>query len=132
MQTFIRSQSGSIMPIFAICVTTLVGIVAVAIAIASDSKAANNIQRTADASALAGATAFATLETPKTEERLQQAFDEAMNFAIANSEYTLVDLDVASVTEDAFGQHTKITMELEFQPANIMARVAGRSGNISI
>ena len=132
MGRFLQSTSASIMPIFAICISTLVGIVAIAIAIASDSKAVNEIQATADAAAIAGATAFVTLESPKLETRLQAAHQEAENFAVANSDYTIVDLDIDSVSEDAYGQETRIHVEMEFQPANVMARVAGRSGNMAV
>lgn len=106
--------------------------IATTLALASDSKAANKVQITADSAAIAGATAFATLDTPKSDERLQQALKAAENYAVANSEYTLVEIDLDAVTEDSYGQQTTIDVELEFQPASIMARVAGRSGNASV
>ena len=132
MRKFLSSESGSIAPIFALSLAAIIGVIATTIALASDSKAANEIQRTADSAAIAGATAFATLETPKAEERLQQALQAAEDYAVANSDYTLVEIDLDAVTEDAYGQTTSIDVELEFQPANVMARVAGRSGNVAV
>ena len=132
MREFSRSESGSIAPIFALSLAAIIGVIATTIALASDSRAANEIQYTADSAAIAGATAFATLETPKAEERLQQALQAAEDYAVANSSYTLVEIDLDAVTEDAYGQTTSIDVELEFQPANVMARVAGRSGNVAV
>ena len=132
MLKFTKSTAGSIMPIFALAIAALIGIVATAIALASDSKAATEIQVTADQAAIAGATAFATLETPKADERLHQALKAAEHYAVANSSYTLREIDLDAVTEDSYGKQTTIDVELEFQPANVMARVAGRSGNVSI
>jgi len=120
------------MPIFAISLSTLVAIVAVAIAIASDSKAVNNLQVTADSAAIAGATAFVMTENPKAATRLAHAKEQAISFAVANSEYYLVDLDIDAISEDSYSQTTRIEVEVEFQPANVMARVAGRSGNMAI
>ena len=132
MREFSRSESGSIAPIFALSLAAIIGVIATTIALASDSRAANEIQYTADSAAIAGATAFATLETPKADERLQQALQAAEDYAVANSSYTLVEIDLDAVTEDAYGQTTSIDVELEFQPANVMARVAGRSGNVAV
>ena len=132
MQWDIKSESGSIAPIFALSITAIIGVIATAVALAMDSKAANEIQYTADSAAIAGATAFATLETPKADERLRQALQAAEDYAVANSSYTLVEIDLDAVVEDSYGQQTSIDVELEFQPANIMARVAGRSGNASV
>ena len=132
MRNFYSSDTGSIAPIFALSIAAIIGVIATTLALASDSKAANEIQYTADSAAIAGATAFATLETPKAEERLKQALKAAEDYAVANSSYTLVEIDLDAVVEDAYGQHTSIDVELEFQPANVMARVAGRSGNAAV
>ena len=132
MRRIFTSTAGSIAPIFALSIAAIVGVIATTIALASDSKAANEIQYTADSAAIAGATAFATLETPKADERLQQALQAAEDYAVANSSYTLVEIDLGAVVEDSYGQQTSIDVELEFQPANVMARVAGRSGNIAV
>ena len=132
MGRFFRSESGSIAPIFALCLVAIIGVIATTLALASDSKAANEIQYTADSAAIAGATAFATLETPKADERLKQALKAAEEYAVINSDYTLVEIDLGAVVEDSYGQHTSVDVELEFQPANVMARVAGRSGNIAV
>ena len=132
MRRYFSSQTGSIAPIFALSIAAIIGVIATTLALAADSKAANEVQYTADSAAIAGATVFATLETPKADERLQQALQAAEDYAVANSDYTLVEIALDAVTEDSYGQQTKIDVELEFQPASIMARVAGRSGNASV
>ena len=132
MRRKFSSESGSIAPIFALSITAIIGVIATAIALAADSKAASEVQYTADSAAIAGATAFATLDTPKADERLKQALQAAEDYAVANSDYTLVEIELDAVVEDAYGQQTQIDVELEFQPANVMARVAGRSGNASV
>ena len=127
-----KSENGSVAPFFAVSIAAIIGVIATTIALASDSRAANEIQHTADSAAIAGATTFATLDTPKAAERLQQALQAAEDYAVANSSYTLVEIDLGAVVEDPYSQRTTIDVELEFQPANVMARVAGRSGNIAI
>ena len=108
MRNYCSSSTGSIAPIFALSLAAIIGVIATTLALASDSKAANKVQITADSAAIAGATAFATLDTPKADERLQQALKAAENYAVANSEYTLVEIDLDAITEDSYGQQTTI------------------------
>jgi len=125
-------RAGATAPIFALCIGGLLSIVATALALAIDTGAAGDAQHTADQAAVAGATAFVTTGTAKAQVRSALAEEQAKIFATSNSEYTLVDLTVDTVTEDAYGQQTKIHVELEFQPVNIAARWTGRSGVTAI
>ena len=129
---FIADQTGSLLPVLAIGMAAIFGIVATSLALTLDSKAANEVQVTADAAVIAAATTFINSDNPKAEERLAGAKLEAERFATTNSRYDLVDLDIAAVTEDAYGQQTQIDIALEFHPANIMAQYMGRSGGTEV
>lgn len=113
------------MPIFAISLMSIMALVGATIALSMDTRSGNHLQHAADASALGGATAFLNSDSPKAEDRLEAARTQATALANENSEYSLADLDVAAVTEDAYGQHTKLAVELEFQPVNYFANFVG-------
>lgn len=125
-------EAGSTLPIFALSLTAIVALVAATLALGMDSRAAGNLQATADSAALAGATVFVSAASPRAEDRKNQAEIQARASAEANSEYTLVDLGIDAVVEDPYGQHTRVEVALEFEPVNTMAKVAGRSSNVAI
>jgi len=108
---------------------SILAMVGATIALGMDTRAGNQLQVTADASALGGATAFLNHASPKAEDRLEAARVEATSLANNNSNYNLRDLEVAAVSEDAYGQHTRLAVELEFKPVNYFAKFAG--GNAS-
>ena len=126
------ARTGNVMPIFAMSLMAIFSLVGAAIALSVDSSAANKLQMTADSAALGGATAFITAPTPRAEDRLAIAQTQATALATANSDYVLTDLVVAALTEDAYGQRTRIAVEMEYDPVNIMAKFAGRNANIAI
>lgn len=130
--TFTRDESGSTAPIFALSILAILALVGAAIALSFDARSANNLQATADTAALSGATAFVNSDTPKLEDRLLLAEAAAEEIAIANSDYALTRLGVATQSEDAYGQHTEIEVALEFEPTNPAAHMAGRNANITI
>lgn len=124
-----ENEAGSTAPIFGLCLMSIMAVVGATIALGMDTRAGQQLQVTADASALGGATVFLNHASPKAQERLLAAREEAERLAKSNSNYELRDLDVDAVTEDAYGQHTRLAVELEFKPVNYFAKFAG--GNAS-
>ena len=124
---FRASEAGSTAPIFGLCLMSIMAVVGATIALGMDTRAGQQLQVTADASALGGATVFLNHASPKAQDRLLAARDEAERLARNNSNYELRDLDVDAVTEDAYGQHTRLAVELEFKPVNYFAKFAGNS-----
>jgi Flp pilus assembly protein TadG len=122
---FAKAIGGSTMPIFAISLMAILSLVGATIALGMDSRSGNALQQAADASALGGATAFLNTDSPKADVRLAAARAQASALATQNSEYELADMDIGAVSEDAYGQHTKIEVELEFKPVNYFAKIAG-------
>ncbi|MEM5516705.1 Tad domain-containing protein [Henriciella sp. AS95] len=120
------------MPIFAISLMAILSLVGGTIALGMDSRSSNNLQHAADSSALGGATAFLHSDSPKAEERLKAAHEQARSLATQNTDYSLTELDVAAVTEDAYGQHTNLKVELQFKPVNYFAKLVGSKSTTPI
>lgn len=113
------------MPIFAISLMSIMAMVGATIALGMDSRSGNHLQHSADAAALGGATAFLNSSSPKADDRLKAARTQAIALAKENSEYSLSDFKIDAVTEDAYGQHTKLEVELQFEPVNYFAKFLG-------
>ena len=128
----VRNEDGSTLPMFSFALLAVVTLTFGAVAMGLDSRAANNLQNTADSAALAGATAFMTTPSPRAGDRLTAAKQAATATARGNAEYVMTDLDISAVTEDAYGQHTEIGVALSFEPANTAAKILGRNGNIRL
>jgi hypothetical protein len=123
---------GSVMPIFAVGLLVILSLAGATIALSFDSRAATNLQISADESALSGATAFLNAASPRADDRLKAAKIAAEASARANSTYAIAKLDVGAVTEDAYGQKTVIEVALKFTPVNPAAQIAGRTASIDI
>ena len=130
--SFAADRSGSTAPIFAVCLMAIVSLVGATIALSMDSRAANQLQATANSAALAGATAFINATSPRMEDRMDEARVLAEGAARSNSQYALTELEIGQIVEDPYGQHTEITVDLAFEPANPAAKIAGRNANIGI
>ncbi|GGB65386.1 MULTISPECIES: Tad domain-containing protein [Henriciella] len=113
------------MPIFVISLMAIMSLVGATIALGMDSRSSNNLQHTADSAALGGATAFVTHPSPRAADRLDAARQQATVLAQSNSDYVLADLEVGAVTEDAYGQHTNLEVEVEAKPVNYFANFVG-------
>lgn len=124
-----KNEAGSAAPIFGLCLMSIMAVVGATIALGMDTRAGQQLQVTADASALGGATVFLNHTSPKAQDRLMAAREEAERLATNNSNYELRDLNVDAVTEDAYGQHTRLAVELEFKPVNYFAKFAGASAS---
>lgn len=120
------------MPIFAISILGILALVGAALALNLDSRAAANLQIAADEAALSGATSFLNTASPKAADRLEAARLAAEAAAKANANFTLANLDIGALTEDAYGQKTIIQVDLKFTPANPAAQMAGRNASIAI
>ncbi|WP_084418050.1 TadE/TadG family type IV pilus assembly protein [Henriciella litoralis] len=129
---FAKATGGSTMPIFAISLMAILSLVGATIALGMDSRSGHALQQAADASALGGATAFLNTDSPKAEVRLAAARVQASALARQNSDYELADMDIGAVSEDAYGQHTRIEVELEFKPVNYFAKIAGGSATAPV
>lgn len=129
---FRADESGSTLPIFAVTLTAVIALVGATIALGMDSRSANNLQIAADSAALGGATAFINATSPRVEDRAAEAQRAAAAIAQQNASYTLTDVGIASLVEDAYGQHAQIDIALQFEPVNAMAKVAGRTSSIEI
>lgn len=123
---FWRNCSGSTLPVFGISLMGVFSIVGMAIALNFDSQAARSLQDTADTAAIAGATAFITATSGSADDHRQLAYDTADGFARANAEDELKSVAVNAVTTDEYGQHTEVNVILEYHPANIFNRFAGK------
>lgn len=115
------------MPIFALCLMAIMALVGATLALGMDSRSGNQVQQAADAAALGGASVFLSSNSARAETRLEEARVHAKALAENNSDYKLADLEVDAVSEDAYGQHTKLAVELEFQPVNFFAKFTGNS-----
>ncbi|MCH2457984.1 MAG: hypothetical protein MK186_08025 [Henriciella sp.] len=120
------------MPIFAISIMAILALVAATLALGMDSRSGAKVQQAADSAALGGATAFLNSSSPRAADRLEAARQQAKALAERNSEYALADLVVDAVTEDAYGQHTQLAVELEFQPVNFFARFSGNNATAPV
>lgn len=129
---FRTDESGSTLPIFATSLAAVIALVGATIALGMDSGSANNLQIAADSAALGGATAFINATSPRVQDRASEAQRVAAAIAEQNASYTLTNVGIASLVEDAYGQHAQIDIALQFEPVNAMAKVAGRTSNIEI
>jgi len=129
---FRADESGSTLPIFAVTLTAVIALVCATIALGMDSRSANSLQIAADSAALGGATAFITATSPRVQDRASEAQRVAAAIAQQNASYTLTNVGIASLVEDAYGQHAQIDIALQFEPVNAMAKVAGRTSSIEI
>ena len=128
----LRSNQGSVLPIFALMILAILALIGATISLSMDSRSANNLQHTADSSALGGAIAFLQSESPRSQDRVQQARDQAILLAEQNADYELTDLDLGTVTEDAYGQHFSLEVELQFKAVNATADWTGRNANVEL
>ena len=124
---FAPARGGSTMPIFALSLLSIFALVGATLALGMDSRSGNQVQQAADAAALGGASVFLSSNSARAETRLEEARVHAKALAENNSDYKLADLEVDAVSEDAYGQHTKLAVELEFQPVNFFAKFTGNS-----
>lgn len=129
---FRTDESGSTLPIFATSLAAVIALIGATIALGMDSRSANNLQIAADSAALGGATAFINATSPRVQDRASEAQRVAAAIANQNAGYTLTNVGIASLVEDAYGQHAQIEIALQFEPVNAMAKVAGRTSNIEI
>ncbi len=120
------------MPIFAICLMAIMALVGATLALGMDSRSGHQVQQAADSAALGGATAFLNTDSARAETRLEAARLQAKALAERNSNYALADLAVDAVSEDAYGQHTQLAVELEFQPVNFFSKFTGRASTAPI
>ncbi|MEQ9316423.1 MAG: Tad domain-containing protein [Henriciella sp.] len=120
------------MPIFAISLMAIMAMVGATIALGMDTRSGNHLQFAADASALGGATAFLSSDSPKADVRLEAAQKQAIALATENSEFSLSDFEIDAVTEDAYGQHTRLEVELQFDPVNYFAKFLGNKATAPI
>jgi hypothetical protein len=120
------------MPIFAISLMAILALVGATLALGMDSRSGHQVQQAADSAALGGATAFLNANSPRAETRLEAARVQAEALAERNSDYELAKLDIAAVSEDAYGQHTKLAVELEFQPVNYFSRFTGKASTVPV
>ena len=110
----------------------ILALVGSTLALGMDSRSGSKVQQAADSAALGGATAFLNTDSPRAKDRLEAARQQAKVLAENNSEYSLADLVVDAVSEDAFGQHTRLAVELEFQPVNFFGRFTGRNATAPV
>lgn len=121
-----QSKDGSSLPMFGVGLFAIFGLVGMSLAISFDQGTATGLQDSADQAALAGATAFIA-ETPgSVQDHLKRAYDTAYAMAQANFEADAATVNVGAITTDAFGQSTRIDVALQFRPANIFNRMAGK------
>ena len=129
---YLACEHASTMPIFAISIMAILALVGATLALGMDSRSGSKVQQAADSAALGGATAFLNSSSPRAADRLEAARQQAKVLAERNSEYALADLVVDAVTEDAYGQHTQLAVELEFQPVNFFARFSGNKATAPV
>lgn len=127
-----QSESGAVAPIFGICLFAILALVFGSIAISLDSRSANDLQTAADNAALGGAIAFLKSDSPRVQDRTKAARRQARSLARSNADLKLSDLDVTGETEDEYGQHFQMEVELEFQSANAAASLTGRNANVQM
>lgn len=120
------------MPLFAIMLFAVLAMIGATISLGMDNSSATNLQHSADSSALGGAIAFLQSDSPRVQDRTNEAKAQAMLLAEQNANYELTSLDLGTVTEDAYGQHFNIEVELQFKPVNAAAGLTGRNANIDI
>lgn len=129
---FRGNDQGAAAPIFAVSLMAIVGLIGATLALGMDSRAANNLQATADAAAIAGASAFIAAQSPRLEDRLLEAENTAKITAESNASYFLTNLSISPLTEDPYGQHTEIEVNLGFSPVNPAANITGRNATVEI
>ena len=129
---FWRARSGSTLPMMAMSIGGIMALVGMSLAIGMDTRAAGQLQGSADNAALAGATAFLTSAPGGVDAMLENAYDTAYSYAAANVEFIPKAVDVEAITTDSFGQSTRIFVELEFHPANVFNRFGGSSADRAV
>lgn len=127
-----KSQSGAVAPIFGVCLFAIAALIFGSIAISLDSRSANDLQMAADNAALGGAIAFLKSDSPRVQDRTKAARRQARALAKGNAEVKLSDLNVTGETEDEYGQHFEMKVELEFQSANAASGLTGRNANVKM
>ncbi|MEM1037494.1 MAG: Tad domain-containing protein [Pseudomonadota bacterium] len=130
--SYIRNTRGSVMPLFVISTAAIVALVGATLALSMDSRAATELQVTADNSALAGATAFINVKSAKLDDRISEAEKLAKAYAKRSIDYRLSDFEVLAKSEDAYGQTVQLAVEMEFDPVNAAASIVGRNANVEI
>lgn len=132
MRTFLNSCSGQVSVVFAVCFFALASLIGATVTLSMDSRAAQELQHTADSAALGGATAFVTSGKLRLEDRINAATTQAESLALRNSEFVLKNLKTVGSSEDSYGQHLQLEVELEFQSANPMAGLIKRNANVEV
>ena len=127
-----HDTQANVMTIFAIAGLVILMLVAMAMALSMDTRAANELQFTADNAALGGARAFMMSDSQKLRTQIKEARVAARQLAKSNSDFQLSDMDVEAASEDNFGQNIRMSVELEFKPVNPTAELTQRSGNVEI
>ncbi len=130
--SFRDARDGSVMPMMAMSLMAIVSLGGAALALGLDSRAANNLQSTADFAALSGASAFLSAASPRLEDRVDDATSAVKASVFANAGYEVRKLEVGTIVEDAYGQHAKVEVGLAFTPANPAAQLVGRNAGIEI
>ncbi|MEM8616392.1 MAG: pilus assembly protein TadG-related protein [Pseudomonadota bacterium] len=120
------------MPFFLVSLVAIMALIGGTLALSMDSRAANNLQHTTDAAALAGATAFLNSTSPKLNKRIETAETASKVYAAETTDYALRAFNVVSASEDAYGQSIKLAVELGFSPVNAAANLSGRNANVDI
>lgn len=126
------STAGSTMPIFAISLMSILAMVGATIALGMDTRSGSQLQHAADSAALGGATAFLNHASPKAADRLGAAETQARSLATRNAHYSLTEFNIDAVTEDAYGQHTSLDVELEFKPVNFVTKWVGNASTVPL
>ena len=80
-------MAGSVMPIMAMSLMAIVSLGGAALALSLDSRAANNLQSTADFAALSGASAFVASASPRLEDRIADAKSSVEASVSANADF---------------------------------------------
>ncbi|MEM1086482.1 MAG: Tad domain-containing protein [Pseudomonadota bacterium] len=129
---YYASESGAVAPIFGICLFAILALGFGAVALSIDTRSANDLQTSADNAALGGAIAFLKSESPRVQDRTKAAKRQARSLARGNVDIRLSDMDITSETEDEYGQHFRMEVELEFKSVNAAAGLSGRNANVKM
>ena len=132
VQRIVHDAQGGLLPLFAILLFAVIAVIGATLSLSMDNSSATNLQHSADSSALGGAIAFLQSDSPRAQDRTQEAKAQAMRLAQQNANYDLTRLDLGTVTEDVYGQHFTMEVELQFKPVNAAASLTGRNANIDI
>ncbi|MEM1035659.1 MAG: Tad domain-containing protein [Pseudomonadota bacterium] len=132
ISAFMSSEDGAVAPIFGVSLFAIIALIFGSIALSMDSRSAGDLQTAADNAALGGAIAFLKSESPRVQDRTKAAKRQARSLARGNVEHRLSDIDISSETQDEYGQHFEMAVELEFKSANAAASVTGRNANVKM